>query len=256
MSNLAKLIEKRSEQLYQNSLCRWITSEEAKYLPPQEVLAFAPSMLYFIMGFKDILQNLEYANPRDPFELMVNQHCLEDKDHWRWYLEDLKTLGFSEESWGGDLAERVEAVWSDQQRPTRELVYMCIYLIKKFRSAKASLVIIECLEATFGVFMTTLQKRFWNSPVYSRLQFFGQTHHHQETNHSMGHWIENADGTSNHGSADHWEQLKFSSDEEAELMTSIQLIFEQFELVFENWFASKQTFMSKEKTQSRQLELN
>lgn len=257
MSNLLELIEKRSEKLYQNSLCRWITGEETKNLPPQEVLAFAPAMLYFIMGFKDILENLEYTNPKDEFESMVNQHCLEDKDHWRWFLEDLKTLGFTEESWGSDLASKVENLWSESQRPTRELVYLCIYLIKKFRSANASLVIIECLEATFGVFMTTLQKKFWSSPAYTRLQFFGQTHHQQESNHSMGNWIEDEGQAPARHAKLYWESLKFSAEEEAELMTAVQLIFEQFEAVFQSWFDSRTVFLHPQAIEhSRQSELS
>lgn len=243
--DLLELIEKRSEQLYQNPLCKWIFGEETRNLSSEELLAFAPSMLYFIMGFKDILENLEYANPKDKYELMVNQHCQEDKDHWRWYLEDLKTLGFREDSWGPDLASKVENLWSDKQRPTRELVYLCIYLVKKFRSAKASLVIIECLEATFGVFMTSLQKKFWNSPIYSRLQFFGQAHHQRESDHSMGHWIED-DSEANQHSKLHWDDLKFSSEDQAELLVAIQLIFDQFELVFESWFASRTVFLPKQ----------
>lgn len=253
MLNLMNLIEKRSELLYQNPLCHWINGEDSKHLPPQEILSFAPSMLYFIMGFKDILENLEYANPRDHYEQMVNQHCAEDKDHWRWYLQDLKTLGFSEESWGPDLISKVETLWSDNHKPTRDLVYLCIYLIKKFRSAKASLVIIECLEATFGVFMTSLQRRFWNSPVYSQLQFFGQTHHHQEANHSIGHWIED-DGPESEKL--HFENIQFSAEEQEELTTAIQLIFEQFELVFESWFQSRKLFLPKQVAMPRQLELN
>lgn len=255
MQNILNLIEKRSEKLYQNSLCHWIVGDDSKHLPPQEVLGFTPSMLYFIMGFKDILQTLEYAQPRDRYEYMVNQHCAEDKDHWRWYLEDLKTLGFSEESWGPDLIAKVDHLWSDQHRPTRDLVYLCIHFIKKFQSAKASLVIIECLEATFGVFMTSLQKRFWNSPVYSQLQFFGQTHHHQEANHSLGHWIEDAGGAT---SADHLdlESIEFSNEEEDELKQAVHVIFEQFELVFESWYAARNSFLPKQPIQPRQLELN
>lgn len=257
MLELMNLIEKRSELLYRNPLCLWIKGEDSKHLPPHEILSFAPSMLYFIMGFKDILENLQYATPRNQYESMVNRHCAEDKDHWRWYLQDLKTLGFTEDSWGPDLVTKVETLWSEQHKPTRDLVYLCIYLIKKFRSAKASLVIIECLEATFGVFMTCLQKRFWNSPIYSQLQFFGQTHHHQEANHSIGHWIED-DQESNQAESQGTclENIQFSPEECEELLTAVQLIFEHFELVFESWLRSRDFFQSKQAIRLNQLELN
>lgn len=256
MAYLHRLIEKGSERLHKNSLCQWILGEEAKYLPPEEVLSFAPAMLFFILGFRDILQTLEFPDPRHEYEFMVNRHCLEDKDHWRWYLADLETLGFTEQNWGAHFAAQVETVWSDQNRPTRDLVYICIQLIRRFRSAKASLVIIECLEATFGVFMTTLRRRFWNSPAYSKLQFFGQIHQDQEMNHGLGHWIESDQPVDESDHKNILKQLKFSSEEEAELSVAIQLIFEQFETVFESWLAARDQFVTTELNKKYQLELS
>lgn len=253
---LLKLIQKRSEQLQQNSLCRWIHGEDSKHLSAEETLGFAPAMFYFILGFRDILQNLEYPKPRHEIEFIINQHCLEDRGHWRWYLEDLLTLGFEAESWGQSIEHRAEAMWADRNRPTRELVYLCIFLIKKHRSAKASFIIIECLEATFGVFMSTIKNRFWNSATYSKLKFFGQIHHDQEMDHSMGHWIDDANDVGPKTSKSHWHKLHFTKAEEEELMTTIQLIFEQFELVFESWYGYRNAFTRNNCESTRQLELN
>lgn len=252
---LLELIQKRSEQLQKNSLCRWIQGEESKHLAAEEILGFAPAMLYFILGFRDILQNLEYPNPRHEFEFIINQHCQEDRGHWRWYLEDLSTLGFLSDKWGQAVDLGAETVWADRNRPTRELVYLCIFLIKKHRSAKASLIIIECLEATFGVFMATIKNRFWNSSTYSKLKFFGQIHHSHEMNHSMGHWIENSNDPEE-TSKSYWHKLHFTAQEQEELMTTVQLIFEQFELVFENWYGYRNAFSRKNKESLVQLELN
>jgi hypothetical protein len=250
MNDILRLIETRSEQLSNNPLCQWILSEEAKSLFPEQVLSFAPSMLFFIMGFRDILQHLEYPQPRGEIEKIVNRHCQEDKDHWRWYLEDLKTLGFVDPTPGADFTTQIETMWHDRNKPTRDLVYLCIYLIRRYRAPKASFVIIECLEATFGVFMTALEKRFASSSVYQKLHFFGRTHHQQEISHSMGHWI----GEGALTSSSPWELAQFSAEEEGDMMTVVQLIFEQFELVFEIWLSSCSAYSKKDRFEADLLE--
>lgn len=253
MLNLSSLIEMRSAKLSQNPLCKWIVGEESKNLPPQEVLGFAPSMLNFIMGFKDILEELEYMSPKNELEHIVNQHCKEDKDHWRWYLEDLEVLGFSDQGLGKDLSSKMEFLWSTDNKANRQLVYLCIHLIRKYNDARASLVIIECLEATFGVFMTSMQKRFWNSTIYSKLKFFGLTHHHQEANHSIGHWIED---DSNQGQQSLLEQIPFNNPESESMAESIEMVFDQFEVVFENWYLSRNQMALAQGSASKQLEFN
>lgn len=241
MESILNLIEEKSEQLSKNPFCEWILSE--KQLSHQETFSFTPSMLYFILGFRDILNHLEYKNPQSDLEKMINQHCFEDKNHWQWYLQDLKTLGFSEASWGNDWVNLIENLWHDDNKPTRDLVYLCIHLIKKHNNPTASLVIIECLESTFGVFMSTLKKRFENSSIYQRLHFFGQVHQQQEMNHSMGHWIESdVAPVPTHSNAHALENLSITKLEEQELTQTIETIYEQFELVFRTWLKSKNIF--------------
>ncbi len=243
MEDVLNLIEVKSEQLSKNPFCQWILNEN--HVSHEETFSFTPSMLYFILGFRDILTHLEYKNPQTELEKMINQHCLEDKNHWQWYLQDLKTLGFGEASWGNDWVNLIENLWCEDNKPTRDLVYLCIHLIKKHESPTASLVIIECLESTFGVFMSTLKKRFGNSSIYKRLHFFGQIHQQQEMNHSMGHWIETDTAAAPlppHSNAHALENLRVTESEKRELMQTIELIYQQFELVFETWLSSKNVF--------------
>lgn len=241
MESILNLIEEKSEQLSKNPFCEFILNE--KHLSHEETFSFTPSMLYFILGFRDILNHLEYKSPQTDLEKMINQHCLEDKNHWQWYLQDLKTLGFNEASWGNDWINLIENLWHDENKPTRDLVYLCIHLIKKHDSPVASLVIIECLEATFGVFMSTLKKRFENSSIYQHLHFFGQVHQQQEMNHSMGHWIESDMApVLTHSNAHALASLKITDLEKRELTKTIEMIYEQFELVFRTWLKSKNIF--------------
>ncbi len=242
MNEILNLIETKSEQLAKNPFCQWILS--SNHSSDEETFSFTPSMLYFILGFRDILNHLEYINPQTELEKIINQHCLEDKNHWKWYLQDLKTLGACKTSWGGDWSNFVDKIWHDENKPTRDLVYLCIHLIKKHQSPKASLVIIECLESTFGVFMSTIKSKFQDSHIYSRLQFFGQIHQEQEMNHSLGHWID-ADNaiTANHSQVSVLEKIHVTDTEKAELLTTVNIIFKQFELVFKTWLQLKKQYL-------------
>ena len=246
MKRIISLIEEKSVALSGNPFCQWILSDQSQHLSHEETFSFTPSMLYFILGFKDILTHLEYINPQSELELMINQHCLEDKNHWRWYLHDLKTLGFDDSSWGQGWSEFVENLWRDENIPTRDLVYLCIHLIKKNNSPLASLVMIECLESTFGVFMTTLKKRFNSSAIYQRLHFFGQTHHQVETNHSMGHWIDEGEmKSSNHSNQNYLLSLPITSMQMIALTEMVDQVFNQFELVFKTWLKTKNFYSQK-----------
>lgn len=239
MNNLMDVIESRNEQLKKNPFCQWIlestpTSDQAQF-------GFIPGMLHFILGFKDILTYLEIKNPQTEIDFMINQHCLEDRNHWRWYLQDLQTLGFNEKTWGNNWTEMIHKLWDEPNKPTRDLVYLVIHLIKSHPSAKASLVIIECMESTFGVFMTTLKRRFDQSEIYNKLQFFGQNHAEQEMNHSMGHWIEDSDRIENTNiiSPTNLSNIQFNSDELNAYTKMVHQIYDQFETVFKAWLENK-----------------
>lgn len=239
MEQLIDIIETRSQKLSENPFCKWMLKETTEL--KEETFAFTPAMLYFILGFRDILSHLQYASPQSEIEHIINTHCEEDKNHWMWYLQDLKTLGFNDSSWGADWSDLVKNLWSDENKPTRDLVYLCIHAIKKHNDPRASLVIIECLESTFGVFMTTLKTRFSGSYLYKKLQFFGQNHQEQEMNHSLGHWIEddNQAPDMDHSEKDYLLKIKISDAETVAFADTINLIYDQFEKVFETWLNNR-----------------
>ncbi len=245
MDIILSLIEEKSERLAKNPFCHWILNENQ--LSPEETFSFTPSMLYFVVGFRDILTQMVYQNPQSELEIIINQHCLEDKNHWQWYLQDLKTLGITDASWGNSWSNLIQDLWHDDNKPTRDLVYLCIHLIKKHQSPAASLVIIECLESSFGVFMSTLKERFGSSSIYQKLHYFGQVHEQQEMNHSMGHWISSdVVAMPSHSNSHALENLKITDAEKLELSETITLIFDQFELVFNTWLDSKNIIKPRE----------
>lgn len=259
MENLLQQIETRSEQLSASSFCKWIKFESTQ-LNDTDTLSFTPSMLYFILGFRDILAHLQYSHPKNALEQTINTHCEEDKNHWMWYLQDLKSLGYNESTWSNNWVNFVEYLWSDENKATRDLVYLCIHEIKKYNhSPEASLVIIECLESTFGVFMNTLKFKFENNQTFKKLKFFGELHQNTELNHSLGSWI---DEESDHKTTEHnhsneaiLKDLSISNSMQIELTETINVIYDQFELVFDTWLKNR-TLVLEKNISSNQAELS
>lgn len=242
-NNVFALIEKRSDQLATNNLCRWITQYHPTDKSGKDIFAFTPSMLYFILGFRDILSHLKYSNPKSQLEFAINQHCLEDKNHWMWYLQDLKTLGVGQKTWGSDWQDLIENLWNDENKPTRDLVYLCIQLINQYSDVGSRFIVLECLESTFGVFMTTLKNKLENSDLYQNLQFFGHNHQEHEMNHSLGSWIEDDSVHKTSESELLLNSLPLTDADYVRFNSIVNTIYDQFELVFETWLNTKSSYL-------------
>ncbi len=119
MRTIIKKIDMRKSALEHSRFIEWLERED---VPCDEKLSFAPAMAFFIMGFRDILFSLKRSNPNTWVEKMVNQHCDEDVDHWRWYAQDLERLGFDHTAWGEDLSVLFSRLWSDETCESRNLV--------------------------------------------------------------------------------------------------------------------------------------
>jgi len=244
MERILNLIASRSQQLSANPFCQWILEQNDQQTIPQQ-FSFSPSMLYFIISFKDILEHLSYSNPQNEIEKMINVHCDEDKNHWMWYLSDLNTLGYEQALNKNNWEGLVRNIWSDANKPSRDLVYLIIHEVKKHQSPIASLAIIECIESTFGVFMSTLKKRYNTHPHYAELLYFGQNHEEQEMNHSLGHWIDQYDENAVQMNHDHFlKTIELKNEEYVQISKTIHNIYDQFEIVFRSWLANKDLYKS------------
>src|SRR5262249_28884864 len=81
----------------------------------------------------------------DPDELgrLVNAHAVEDSQHWRWYLHDLRQLGHDRPL---PLTDTLQQLWGDETRCVRRLTYrMCQLALGK--SSLQKLVVILVMEA-------------------------------------------------------------------------------------------------------------
>lgn len=245
-SNIFHLLNSRSNELTHNDFCKWIKKENSQIECLKESFSYTPAMLYFILGFRDILNHLKYKNPINEMELAINQHCIEDEHHWMWYLQDLKTLGVNQQTWGNDWQDLIVNLWNDENRPTRDLVYLCIQLINQYNDVASRFVILECLESTFGVFMNTLKSKYQDSEVYKKLKFFGKNHQDHEMNHTLGSWIEDEDADTDLNESEILlNSLSLTDDDQKRLSQIINVLFDQFELVFKTWLNQKDIYLSK-----------
>lgn len=231
MKDLLQVIKDR-KQLLENSdlsLCMKDTNT-----PVEDRMKFIPSMLFFVMGFKDILESLEDKNSTDPIQKKVNIHCLEDEGHWRWYLNDLTTLGFENSYLEKPKAKMFETLWSDNYKAMREMIYQTIHYCKLSKNIPGvKLVIVEVLEAAFAAFLLNMHKLIKEAGLFGELQYFGKRHQDQEDNHSIGSWLEDTDQKATLETDIPQEHLAFAHE-------AVNNLFDHFDVMFACWYKHQQ----------------
>lgn len=149
--------------------------------PIKESLSFLPRIAFFIMSFGDLNKFIfPFENPQDDLEIAINDHALEDSNHWPWYLEDLQTLGMNNRQ---SLAGTLAWLWSPQMEANRKLTYGIIEMVTG-QPAKIRLAIIEAIEASGRIFFLYLNRIAQYSPV--ELTYCGELHLSHESGHTMG----------------------------------------------------------------------
>lgn len=152
--------------------------------------SFVPQMTFFVLGFRDILESIRIDQPSTALERSINLHCDEDSEHWRWFLDDLNTLGMDINYWGSSMHSILKTLWSPDTYQVRSLIYLIIHHIQASHTAEEKLIIIECLESAFAAFINSFNQLVMKSALYQDLIYFGKHHREQEAAHEMGSWIE------------------------------------------------------------------
>lgn len=223
MEFIDRTIEARQARLRQSALCQYILDHE---VAPYERLSFVPAMLFFTMGFRDILDALRDPGDHSELQQIVHQHCDEDSFHWQWYLEDLAVIDHGRRVLHLPAAQAFTDVWSPTNQATREVIYQAIHLAKTYSTPFYRLVIIEALEATFACFNEPVFKLVATLGMADQLHYFGKVHEHAEASHAKDQ--EPA-------------ELSYAATEE-ELGTADMLVhamFDVFEEMFDCWHAAR-----------------
>jgi len=232
MLRALNLIEKNNHLCSQHNFFEWLRKPEF-IQNEKDVLSFAPSMTFFVLGFKDILESIKLDNPKTEIEKIINIHCHEDSQHWLWFLDDLTKLGLDDFYKHNNASEMFKMIWSDENFAIREMVYNTIYRIKEAKNPKISLVIIEVLEAAFDTFMDSLSTSLKGTELFRQLSYFGEKHQEQEANHAMGSWA-NADMLETR-----LKMIELNEEESYQAEVIIIEMFGLFDEIFKCWFDSK-----------------
>lgn len=217
-------IHTHKNYLAKNDFCTWMQNQNKA----ENILAFAPAMSFFVLGFQDILSLLYKEQPKNELEKMLNVHCLEDSQHWKWFLNDLKALNYL----SGSTYEYIYKLWNEDNKVPRMSTYYFAYLAQKLKDARFALVFVECLEAAFAVFIQNLKPGLEQTGVFSRLHYFGHRHEEGEASHEMGSWIEEDAHAS---MEDKLSAIEFTDAERDYAMQICDDVFAKFQEMFIYW---------------------
>ncbi len=246
MLRAINLIEKNNTLCAKNDFFKWLAHVDS-FNAKHEILSFAPAMTFFVLGFKDILEEIKSSNPKSELEKILNIHCHEDSQHWLWFLDDLTKLGLDNHSKLNNTSEFLKLIWSEEFTPMREMVYNTIFRIKESNNPKISLIIVEVLEAAFETFIANLSHALKGTEIYNQLSYFGDRHEQEEHNHQMGSWA-NPEMINNKVL-----MIELSQEESYKAEVIIIEMFSLFDDIFTCWFDSKDIFIKQKPLHQSQM---
>jgi hypothetical protein len=226
MNTLFQAIEAHKDALCEHNFCQYLRQNAAEH---PNSFAFVPHMTFFVLGFKDMLENFRIKEPKTTIEEMINEHCNEDADHWEWFLQDLRTLKLGIEEWGGDISSAISLIWSDSNFAVRNQVYRVMHHVFQCKTPHEKLILMECLEAAFAAFVVNLNVLTQKTGHYKKLKYFGEHHFEKESDHAMGSWLDDTDKK-----VPMPHQAKYSIRENY-MQAMIDDIFAGFNQVFSAW---------------------
>lgn len=182
MRRILDQIEKHREELASQPLFKFLSDDN---IDGATRLSFAPSMLYYLMGFKDVLRLLERPAADGKLHRFINAYCGEDAEHWRWYLTDLGKLGYQLTTWGEELPPFAVNVWGDSTQANRDTIFHLVGYAQRVPSPLAALSLISVFEATGVVFIGHTRNAAIALGMDDKLQYFGREHYEEEFGHSV-----------------------------------------------------------------------
>lgn len=213
-----------------------------------QVLSFARDMAFFVLGFRDLLDLARIQNPSNATDFKLNQHCDEDSEHWLWFLEDLEALDalncfshssdhrtdHSTDNKPVSKYALLKGIWSCEKYSVRQHTYVVASYLLQAKNAEEKLTIIDCLEASFAVFISALNHSTKKSGLYSTLRYFGEEHYIGESEHAAGSWFDNPEDNS----------VNVANYDDA-LLSKIDTVFSGFRACFDLWHQTLLTHQTK-----------
>ncbi|MBC3841023.1 hypothetical protein GXW82_14255 [Streptacidiphilus sp. 4-A2] len=152
-------------------------------LSGEQRLAWAPSVVPFIMGYSDlnkyVFRKGEGDAGLDPLQALLNAHTYEEDFHWQWMLNDLEKLGADSRM---PLSDATRVLWGAEFAHSRRL---CLELAALAAGAPAYAVF-AMVEAVEAVSVTIFEHcRGITLRDGQECEFFGTKHYAAEASHSI-----------------------------------------------------------------------
>lgn len=182
MQRLLEFIEQEKQDYAKLPLFAFMQDQT---IPPLQRLGFAPCMAHFIMSFGD-LNKYVFREKETIHELhhLINKHTDQEDQHWIWFLEDMKQLGFCQSQ---DFTEVLRFLWSEETKVTRQLSYQLFAYTLQAQPIQ-KFVIIEAIAATGNVLseLTTQIALEIQSRTQQEYRYFGKFHSKLKTIYTIG----------------------------------------------------------------------
>lgn len=152
-------------------------------LPGDKRLAWAPSVIPFIMGYSDLnkyaFRKGEGDADLDPMQALLNAHTYEEDFHWQWMLNDLEKL---EADSPMPLSDAARVFWGAEFQHSRRL---CLGLAS-LASDEPAYAVFAMVEAIEAVSITIFEHcQGITLPDGRECEFFGTKHYQAEASHSI-----------------------------------------------------------------------
>lgn len=149
---------------------------------PRYMRTWSHQFIHLGMTFRDVNRMyLAYPNPKDAFEIQINNHAEVDSTHWKFLLADLKKIGIADQV--NTLEQAVTMIWSESSVAVRHYIYSLVHrAISCGQSPFLWAACMEAGEATVKAFFTaarTLARKFQDCTGHT-LQYFGEDHINSE----------------------------------------------------------------------------
>lgn len=183
----------------------------------EERISWFPCITHIAMGFSDVWKYDFRKEPsNDMIQKLINQHTYEDEDHWIWFIDDLKKLGFDKQSL---FSETLKFLWGEENTKIR-LVPHLVAVEVHHADPIIKLASIEAIEATFHVFIsaTVPVMKDIEKQTKEKYHYIGTTHFEVEDSHTIRQ----------HKIRSLLKNIQISSEIKQKALKTIEIIFSLF----------------------------
>jgi hypothetical protein len=181
MQDILELVEKRKQEFAQLPLFQYLQDSS---LSPEQRLVWTPFLAPLALGFGDLWKDILRREPTEnPLQILINRHTREDENHWKWYISDIRQLGFLAHM---DFSDSLAFLWNEKTPKTRQV---CLKVAGLTYTAEPIVLLaaIEALEATANVVFSLTSQVVQDLPLDQQrgLRYFSHLHLDEDNSHAI-----------------------------------------------------------------------